>query len=182
MSMFFIDNWIKKPTYIEGIYIGLLYGLMILIRPTMILTLVFPLFYKVNSVNTLMSRLGLIKDHYLKILAIAIAAFLVFIPQLIYWKIATGDFVYYSYSHEGFFFDDPQLINFLFSFRKGWLLYTPIISVALIGLVIMFYKKNNLATALFLPVSIYLYVSSCWWVWWFGGSFGCRTMIDTYPF
>ena len=52
---------------------------------------------------------------------------------------------------------------------------------ALIGFGLMFKKKEKNIIAIFLPVVIYFYVASCWWDWWFGGSFGYRTMIDVMP-
>src|SRR5690554_5301460 len=36
------------------------------------------------------------------------------------------------------------------------------------------------ALLLFLP--LFLYVTFSWWCWWYGGSFGARTLIDILPF
>ena len=52
---------------------------------------------------------------------------------------------------------------------------------SLLGLVFMFVKKQSLSLSLTFTVASYVFVMSCWWVWWFGGSYGARTMIDIYP-
>src|SRR5205085_146212 len=69
----------------------------------------------------------------------------------------------------------------LISFRKGWLIYTPVMFLSLYGIFLM--RKNKLvnllpAVALYLIVEIYIY--SSWGVWWFGGSYGQRSMIQSY--
>ena len=104
------------------------------------------------------------------------------IPQFLYWKAVTGHFIYYSYAtvDSRFFFGAPHIAEILFSFRKGWFIYTPIMVFAFIGLVL---PKNNLK-GVRLPVSVYIilmiYVQASWWTWWFGGGFGSRVFIDTY--
>jgi hypothetical protein len=115
------------------------------------------------------------------LILIAIFAFLVLVPQMIYWKTVTGNWIYYSYGDQGFFFLNPHLTDVLFSFRKGWFIYTPVMIFAVLGIYLLF--RNN--KAFFLPVlillAVYLYVVSSWWCWWYGGSLGQRELIDIYP-
>jgi hypothetical protein len=106
---------------------------------------------------------------------------LVLFPQLLYWKMNTGDWIYYSYNDEGFFFNDPRIWEGLFSFRKGWLVYSPIMILSLFGMLTLFNReyapKFKLVVPLFLGLNLYIVFS--WWCWWYGGSFGSRPMIDT---
>ena len=107
-------------------------------------------------------------------------AFLVISPQLVYWKYSTGSWVYYSYGEEGFYFNHPHIIDGLFSYRKGWFIYTPLMLFFVIG----FFFMRKRIPELLLPLSIFLllniYVVFSWWCWWYGGSFGARPMIDSY--
>jgi len=52
----------------------------------------------------------------------------------------------------------------------------------IIGLTLLY--KNNSFKKVLLPLTLVIllnvYINSCWWNWWFGGGFGCRTMIDVY--
>jgi hypothetical protein len=111
-----------------------------------------------------------------------IAAFvLVWTPQFIYWKIQAGQFLYFSYpDDQGFFFGNPQIWNILFSWRKGWLIYTPVMIFAIAGIPILWksYKKYFFPVLIFFMVNVYLL--SSWWDWWFGGGFGIRAFIDMY--
>jgi len=110
-----------------------------------------------------------------------VCAVLVWLPQLLYWKSVTGTWLYYSYgTNERFFFDNPHLLSVLFGFRKGWLIYTPVMIFALIGIGMLWKnnKKYFYPTVLFLITNIY--VVSCWWCWWYGGGFGMRALIECY--
>ena len=100
--------------------------------------------------------------------------------QLFLWKVQTGNFFIHSYKNEGFYFANPELLNCLFSFRKGLFVYSPIILIALLGSLV-FWKKNRFAffafTSFFL---LLLFIISSWWNWFYGPSFGQRAFVDFY--
>jgi hypothetical protein len=179
--IYLLIDWYDKPRFTISLILGLLAGLVVLVRPTMILVLFFALFFNVSSFKNLFERILFYKTHFLKLIIVIVAAFCIWIPQFIYWKLSSGSYLFYSYTEEGFFFFDPQILNALFSFRKGWLLYTPIMIFALLGFLLMFKRKNINAFSMCLTISIYFYVARCWWDWWFGGGFGYRTMIEMLP-
>jgi len=114
------------------------------------------------------------------IVLIIFSAFLVWLPQLIYWKIATGHFIYYSYNNERFYFTQPRIIEGLFSFRKGWLLYTPMMLFAFAGLFLLKDELKKIQTGIWLFILLNIYITFSWWCWWYGGAFGMRSMIDSY--
>ncbi|MCF6242623.1 MAG: hypothetical protein L3J74_14915 [Bacteroidales bacterium] len=173
-------KWYKKPSIKYSVLLGLLSGLIVLTRPTNIIILLFFIFWDIYNVDSLKQRFSFVIKNINKILLMALMAFIIWIPQLLYWKMQTGHFVYFSYGNERFFFNDPQIINSLFSYRKGWLLYAPIMIFALIG--ILFLKIK--AKSFFLPVLFFtilnIYIVSSWWCWWYGGSYGLRAFIDSY--
>ncbi len=174
-------KWYKKPGMENAIILGLLGGLITLIRPTDIILALFFFLWDVKSVKELKQRfLFFIKNPRFKI-AMIICFIVVWIPQLAYWKYATGHWIYYSYNDEGFRFLHPHIIDGLFSYRKGWLVYTPVMVFAIAGLGIAYkrFKTIFLPTLVFLVVNIYIITS--WWCWWYGGSFGSRPFIDSYP-
>lgn len=182
MWLYFVIKWYNHPKFKIAVLLGLLSGLMILVRPTMILILLFGLLINITSIKQMKERMLFFKSNLFQILCIAIFAFIVWIPQLLYWKTVTGSFLYNSYQNQGlFYFNDPQFFNCLFSFRNGWLTYTPIMAFAIIGLIALVRKKHKVGLAALLTIAVYFYVMSSWWVWWFGGSFGFRSMIEVYP-
>ncbi|UBM63274.1 hypothetical protein LA303_04700 [Candidatus Sulfidibacterium hydrothermale] len=174
--------WYQKPSVFITVLLGAVTGLLTLIRPVNVLFILFFILFQVKDVETLKNRLLLFWNTKSRLLLMVIMGFLVLLPQFVYWKTVTGHWIYYSYGKEGFFFLHPQIVNVLFSFRKGWFVYTPVMIFAVIGIYFL-YKKYK---SFFLPVLslliVYLYVVSSWWCWWYGGSLGQRELIDIYPF
>ena len=89
----------------------------------------------------------------------------------------------YSYGSETFDFLNPQIFNLLFSFRKGWLIYTPVLILIAPGIIFYFKQFGRFSgITLLLLLSIFIYVTASWWCWWYGGSFGSRPFVDLLPF
>lgn len=179
--LYHTDRWHEEITLKRSIIIGLLAGLIALIRPTNILVLILFFFWDVKSWNEAGKRVLFFLNKWRHVLLMIIAFVLVWVPQFLYWKMQTGQYLYYSYpDDQGFFFGNPQIWNSLFSWRKGWLLYTPVMIFAVAGIAAL--RKNH--PKLFLPILIYtlvtVYVISSWWDWWYGGGFGLRAYIDIY--
>jgi len=101
--------------------------------------------------------------------------------QLIVYKIQTGKFIIYSYYNEGFSFLDPHLIDFMFSYKKGFFIYTPILFLSIFGLIYLYKDKFRFYALLFF-LSIVVYVLSSWWQWYYGDSFSKRVMIEYYVY
>jgi hypothetical protein len=175
-------RWYKTPRLTSLMLLGALTGLISLIRPTNTLILVFFFLYGVSSWESLIQRIQYFLKHFHWIILMFFAFLLIWIPQFIYWKTITGNFFYFSYKGESFFFNNPQLMNGLFSYRKGWFLYTPLIMLAIIGIPFMFkqIKEVSWAVSIFIVLNIYIVLS--WWCWWYGGGFSQRAMVDSYVF
>lgn len=178
--IYFTISWYEKQRIRTTIFLGLIGGLIVLIRPTNILIWIFFLFLNVTKPSDLALRGRFLLKQYAKLLIIAGSFVLVLLPQLIYWKTVTGSWIYYSYDNEGFFFKNPRIIEGLFSYRKGWLLYTPIMTFALIGIPFLYYKVKGFFVPVLIFTVINLYIIFSWWTWWYGGGFGQRAMIDSY--
>ncbi len=180
--LYVFDRWFKNANILNTIIVGLLIGLLTLIRPINILLFLIALFYDTNNTLAVINNLKTFFVERIKwTIIIVVAAFLVVFPQFLYWKTMTGDWVFNSYIDEKFYFNNPHIIDGFFSFRKGWLLYTPIMSFSFIGFFFLFKEKKEMFTGPFFLFIIYTYVIFSWWCWWYGGSFGCRAMIDLYP-
>jgi hypothetical protein len=165
------------------ILLALVCGVTILSRPTEIVCLLIPLLWGVWDKNSLVDKINLMLKHKFQILFFAAILILIGSLQFIYWKIYTGKFLFYSYggnAGEGFEFFRPYITQVLFSFRKGWLIYTPIMVFSIIGLVFL-YKKNK---SIFFPILLYfiinLYFVSSWSCWWYAESFSQRSLIQSY--
>lgn len=153
-------------------------GICILARPSEIVCLFLPLLWGVAGLKDLRSRIHDLWQKRLQILLFIGILALFGSIQLIYWKWSTGSAFYYSYENagEGFEFLRPYLTEVLFSYRKGWLVYTPLAGLAIIGIVIL-YKQNR---SIFWAVSTFfvlnLYIISSWSCWWYAESFSSRAL------
>lgn len=174
-------KWHQQPKLITAILLGLAIGIIILVRPVNGLILLVPLLYNVYSKSSFITKLELIKKNYVHFIVAAIALFLAVLPQPLYWKYMSGHYYFYAYGKEKLLFNHPHIINGLFSYRKGWLLYTPVMSFALIGFLFISRYIKQWAAAVFVLTPLFIYVVYSWWTWWYGGGFGSRPMIDIYP-
>ena len=118
-------------------------------------------------------------SNNIKTIVYAVIIFLAIIfIQFIAWYIQTGSFFIWSYSNEGFYFGKPEIINFLFSFRKGFFIYTPFAFLAILIFIISFRKNKAILIKALLFLLFVFYLFSSWWNWYYGDSFSSRVMVD----
>lgn len=179
--LYHVVKWHVSSSKMNFLWFMLSAGFICLIRPTECLVLLFPLLIGLNKIELIKDKIQQI--IYLKwFLPLGLILFIMpIVPQLIYWKIQSGSFLFFSYgSSEGFFWKNPQILNVFFSFKKGLFVYTPIMIFSIIGFVFM-YKKNK---TIFYPVLFYFFFNSylicSWWDWAYGGSFGMRAFIHCF--
>jgi hypothetical protein len=171
-------KWVDRPTVLLSVILGLLAGLIVLIRPVNGLVLVFPALISINSFSEFYQRLAI---RWKYIAFAGIAAILITTPQLIYWKMQTGHLFFNSYMDQGrFYFANPHVLDGLFSFRKGWFIYTPVMLFSMVGLFFMKQYIAGYSKAIIVFLVLFIYVIFSWWCWWYGGSFGSRPMVETY--
>ncbi len=163
------------------IYSALLLGLITLIRPVnLLIVLVIP--FLAGSFDQLQSEFKSLINKKVAIL-LSIFSFLLLVSiQLLIYKISTGRFIVDSYQQFGFNFLDPQIVNFLFSYRKGMFVYTPLLFLSLAGFIYIFRSSRFQFFTLLGFLSILVYVFSSWFMWFYGGSFSQRVMIEFYSF
>lgn len=173
----------QKINIKNALLVGSSLGILGLIRIPDLLFGLIPLLWNVNIYGSLLKKGIYFIKNYLKEILIIICSFLGFMfLQFIYWKLATGHFVFNSYANnagEGFDWLNPYIVQFLFSFKKGWLIYTPIGILIVVGLVFL-WKKNRNERIFVYAFLLFLFVVSCWTTWWYAGSFSQRPMIDIY--
>lgn len=174
-------KYYKNPSLVTAIAIGLLTGLISLIRPNNGLIVLLFIFYGVTGIKTLNERMHFFLKYYVQIIIMILGTVLVWFPQMIYWYMQTGHWLYFSYAENGaFYFQNPQIINGLFSFRKGWFLYTPLMLIATLAIPLTWKYAKSLTIPITLFVVLNIYIVLSWWCWWYGGCFGQRAFIDSF--
>ncbi len=183
LFLFLLAGWYESPAWKNSLLLGLVYGLIVLIRPTNVMLIILLLLWEVDSKTALLQRMRFLVLQSPLVLLMFLAFLVPWIPQIIYWKEVSGSILYNSYSEVGsaFYFGNPHIMDFLFSYRKGWFVYTPLMVFAVFGFFPLFRQKKGLFYAAVIYLAAMIYVFSSWWSWWTGGSFGIRSMVDLMP-
>ncbi len=179
MFLFYCLKWYEKQKFTTSAILGVLIGLIVLIRPTNILIVLLFLLWEISRFYEIKLRLKLLLKNWPLIALMIITAFMIWIPQLLYWKMQTGSYFINSYN-EQFYFNNFHIHKALLGFRKGWFIYTPVMFFAVVGVFFMKKKIKAIRTAYYFFLPALIYVTYSWWCWWYGGSYGARTMIDIY--
>jgi len=183
LIVWFTIKWHQKPAWKYAFGLGLAMGMAVLVRPSELVCIIIPVSWGISSKESFRQKLILIKSNYRHVLILAIGAFIAGLPQLLYWKYSTGHWLYYSYVNagEGFDFMHPYLLQVLFSFRKGWFVYTPVMVFGLAGFISLFRKNRSLFYCILVYFVVNLYVVSSWTCWWYaGGSYSQRALLSSY--
>lgn len=154
--------------------------MIVLTRIPNAIFLIVPAVYGVYSKKSLIDKVQFIKVNFGRLIGVVLAFGVTVMIQPLLWKWGTGEWLVYSYSDEGFFFLDPQVLGTLFSFRKGLFIYVPILIVGFTGIFLLRSQSKPLFLPILLFTLINVYVLSSWWCWWFGGGLGNRAFIESY--
>ena len=159
------------------LWTALFYGLVILIRPSnAVIILALPF---------LAGTWEILKHFFVKLIqtpgiyvpALFISSAVVFIQMLVFY-LESGHWIVYSYTGEKFDFSHPQIVNVLFSYRKGLFIYTPLAFLSLGGIIVLIRRNKFEYISILFLLAVTTWVISSWWSWWYGGSFGQRSFIE----
>jgi hypothetical protein len=180
LFVYYTILWHETPRLKYMVILGLCLGFLTLVRPTNILAILLFGLYGVFNTDSLKEKCRLLWNRKAMLLLLPILTFLVFLPQMLYWHMQTGSYLFNSYVGEGFFFSKPHIIPALIGFRKGWLIYTPLMILFFAGLLFVCTKLRVWFFPLLVFYGCITWVMFSWWCWWYGGSFGSRVYIDFY--
>ena len=172
-------RWYESLSIRYAVLIGICCGLITLMRPNEIISILIPLLYGVSGLTSLEERLKFIRLN-LKAYFISTVAFIAMgLPQLVYWKLVSGKFLFYSYGNEGFDFIHPHILQGFFSFENGWLIYAPVMILAVAGIFVVPWK-DPFKLPLSLYFVLYIYTIYSYWAWNYFNGFGSRPMVEAY--
>lgn len=168
-----------RPSVRKALFLGAVGGLIVATRPTDIVVWAVPFLWGVTNPKTFWKK---VKTQWPYLIVFSLLATIMFFPQLAYWKRYAGQWFYNSYNNpaEGLDLAAPHTISFLFSYRKGWFIYTPLAITLLIGMVSIYKRNKALLLSIVVYLSAHIYLASSWTCWWYAGSFGSRAMIQSY--
>ncbi|MBE0637507.1 MAG: hypothetical protein IH598_03205 [Bacteroidales bacterium] len=182
LAVFFsyLKNYLDTFRSRSIVLAALTYGLIVSTRPTNGLVILLVPFIA-GSFAQLKVLFQKIFTNPKELVSVTLAVSVFPLITMAIWYLHSGYLVVWSYGEEGFNFFEPNFFNILFSFNRGWFIYTPLALLSLTGLVWL-YRNQRFRFYWFTAfLVIFIYVASSWWVWTYTSNFGQRTFIDTYP-
>jgi len=164
LILYFTIKFYKAPSYKYSLILGALIGLATLIRPTEIISFLIPILWNVRliSYKEITNRFSLLKSKSNLLLVSFLVCFSIVFIQLLYWKYASGDWIVYSYQEQGFSWLSPHIKECLFSYKSGWLSYSPLMVFSLIGYYFLLKRKENNFGTLLLFMLLFMYINFSW--------------------
>lgn len=169
-------QWHHRPKVIWAILTGYIIGLATISRPTEAIMLFIPLLWNTQTKDAAKEKWRMVKEHKGHIALAATAGLIGILPQLIYWKIVTGAFLYDVGSKWEFL--NPHF-RVLFGWEKGWFIYTPITLFFIIGM--FFIKQYPFRKSVLWFCLLNIYIIIAWDDWRYGGSYSTRALVQSYP-
>lgn len=169
-------KWHKKPSYFWTATIAFIIGLATICRPTEAVMLFIPLLWNMHNKQARKEKWDFIKSHKGHLLVVLFFGLLGILPQLIYWKFASGSFIYNVGSKWVFL---TPFFRVLFGFTNGWFIYTPITIFFVLG---FFYLKNKpfqRSVITFCLLNIWIVIA--WFDWQYGATYSTRALVQSYP-
>jgi hypothetical protein len=155
-------------------------SLAILIRPTNILLGLLIFTWDSKSLTESLQRVRQFLKPSCLLWFLAIL-FVIFLPQLVYYKYLTGHWLFYSYGDESFVnWNHPKIAEVLLSPVNGLFTHTPLALFFIAGIVMMLRQRRSngwLIATVFIVVTL---LCASWKMWYFGCSYGQRSYIEYY--
>ncbi|MBC8179717.1 glycosyltransferase family 39 protein [candidate division KSB1 bacterium] len=181
LIIWYTIRWHEAPKWRYAILLGIFIGLSALIRPTEIIGALIPIFWGIYNKDSLKRKWSLVTNHRSQVICMILVVIIIGFIQLIYWKIHAGSWIYYSYEEgEQLKFLAPYIMFVLLSWKKGWLIYTPMMIFPLLGFILLYKRNLKIFWATILFFAINLLIVSSWTTWWYGGSLGQRSLMQSY--
>lgn len=176
LVIYSIMKWHEKPSRMWACVTGFVMGLAVISRPTEIIIFFIPLLWSTHTKDSSKAKWNLVRENKTHLIYTAISGCIGMLPQLIYWKITSGSFIYDVGSK--WVFLNP-FFRVLFGWEKGWFIYTPVTILFVAGLFFVkkFPFKNSVIS--FCLLNIWIIVS--WFDWRYGASYSCRALVQSYP-
>lgn len=181
LLIYLSERFYRKPAWKLALAVGATVGLVTLTRVPEVISVFIPLLWGVINWTALKERIRFFLSNFNYLLWASAGFLIVFSIQLIYWYYVSGHLVFNPYEGEGFNFLKPRIYKAWFDFANGWLIYTPIMGLAIIGL----FAMRKYQSGLLLPVLAFLiphiWIHYSYYAWTYFPGLGQRPMVETYP-
>jgi hypothetical protein len=169
-------RWHEAPHWKFAAAIGLVIGLASISRPTEAVMLFIPLFWGTANKESAKEKWKLVRARKKDLWIAVLFGFLGILPQLIYWKMTAGSWIYDVGSSWRFL---TPFFRVLFGFENGWFVYTPVALLFVAGFFFMRNQPFRKSVIVFCLLNIWIVIS--WADWKYGATYSTRALTQSYP-
>lgn len=174
------QQYARSPDRSRMFQLAFLLGLLIVIRPVNGMVLFsLPFIAGRNGWLNIMSSLKSRPWRFVSFGSIVLGWMLF---QVLLNYAQSGSLILYTYGEQRLDLLHPHLFDFLLSYRKGLFIYTPWCLLAVLVSFVLFRDDPWRAISGIGFLVLVIWVLSSWSLWWYGGSFSSRPMVDYLPF
>ncbi|MET4074279.1 hypothetical protein [Hymenobacter sp. UYCo722] len=173
--------WYEQGRWSTALALAAGFGLQLLVRPSELMLAAVPLLWGLTNGAAVRQRLAEWLARWPQLLSMVALVAAIAGLQFLFWRVVGGSWVLDFYPGEKFDFRHPHLLDGLFSVRKGWLFWTPLMGLALLGIAWTRRAVPAALPPLLVLVPVMVYVTFSWWDWVYGGGFSARPLISLYP-
>lgn len=169
-------KWHTQPKILWAATIGYTIGLATISRPTEAIMLFIPLLWGMQNKTASKAKWTVVESHKLHVFIALVFGLVGILPQLIYWKITSGSFIFDVGSKWDFL--NPHF-RVLFGWEKGWFVYTPVTVLFIIGLFLL--KKFPFQKSVLWFCLLNVWIIIAWSEWRYAASYSTRALVQSYP-
>jgi len=179
LFVWYWDHTRTTRTFLQWTLLGLIAGLMMDVYYPNAVLLLFPLleslarFWKGSSD----AQPNPFTRAFLNNVIFAATALVAFLPTFITKKIIYGSYLNFGYT-ERWFWNSPALLKVCFSAEHGLFSWTPIVALAVVGMILLRPRDQILGLYSIGSFAAYLYVIGCYQDWHGLASFGNRFFVS----
>jgi len=169
-------RWHETPRILWASLTGLTIGLATISRPTEVIMLFIPLLWNTHNRKASRAKWEQVKQYRTHLYFTILFGLLGVLPQLLYWKIASGSFFFNPGSKWSFL--DP-FFRVLFGWESGWFIYTPVTIFFITGF--FFIRKHPFQRSVIVFCFLNIWIIISWFDWKYGATYSTRALVQSYP-
>lgn len=165
----------KGRTMRQHIVLGALAGFMSLVRYQNIL---FAVVLAIELAGNASKGREVLRRSLVKYAASAVAAVLVFSPQMLFWKALYGQYLTKPASAVEFIWYPKHVFDVLFSSTHGLFTWTPLILLSFLGFIRLYKREKTIFPYIIIPLILQVLFVSSTSTWHGGWSYGIRMLTN----
>jgi hypothetical protein len=118
---------------------------------------------------------------FINLAVCSLAALIAFSPQFFVWRALYGQWLAMPQGNDWMQWGRPQFGNVLLSDWHGLFTWTPIVAVAVAGLVPLYRRDRRIGLCVAAAFLVSLYANAVVLEWWAGSAYGSRRFVSCFP-